>query len=283
MVCSGASAATDATAEPLAFARLRPGAGKVAFAQATLIAGNGDGSPTRVITGNCPFTTEGLGITPGNQFSLIQSAESPEECVVLGAWFTGLWNSLPASPEPKRALLARLKALMDHCEPALIYFLVLYHLFKDLGDELDEERIVKSATGIRNTTVWKKLFKFQRDGVIGAIDKLERFGGVIIADSVGLGKTFTALAVVILLGVLSYGGMMGMIDDVEASLDHTLDELYFQDFVVTVEGTAASLVSLLAKLTTNGKPRSVLLRVTWPVVVPPFSEKDDEMLRLSVS
>ncbi len=164
--------------------------------QATLIAGNADGSPTRVITGNCPFTTEGLGITPGNQFSLIQSAESPEECALLVAWFSALWNSLPATPEPKRALLARLKALTDHCEPSLIYFLTLYHLFKDLGDELDEDRIVKSATGIRNTTVWKKLFKFQRDGVIGAIDKLERFGGCIIADSVGLGKTFEALAII---------------------------------------------------------------------------------------
>ena len=61
---------------------------------------------------------------------------------------------------------------------------------------MDEERIVKSATGIRNTVVWKKLFKFQRDGVVGAIDKLNRFGGCIIADSVGLGKTFEALAII---------------------------------------------------------------------------------------
>jgi hypothetical protein len=61
---------------------------------------------------------------------------------------------------------------------------------------MDEERIVKSATGIRNTVVWKKLYKFQRDGVVGAIDKLERFGGCIIADSVGLGKTFEALAII---------------------------------------------------------------------------------------
>src|SRR3546814_907887 len=80
--------------------------------------------------------------------------------------------------------------------PSLLYFKVLYELFRDLGDELDEERIIKSATGIRNTTVWNKLFKFQRDGVVGAIDKLERIGGCIIADSVGLGKTFEALAVI---------------------------------------------------------------------------------------
>jgi hypothetical protein len=164
--------------------------------QATLIAGGADAALNRVITGNCPFTTEGLGITPGNQFSLIQAAESAEECAILGTWFTGLWNNLPSSPEPKQALLARLKELTDPREASLIYFLTLYHLFKDLGDELDEERIVKSATGIRNTTVWKKLFKFQRDGVIGAIDKLERLGGCIIADSVGLGKTFEALAII---------------------------------------------------------------------------------------
>ena len=85
---------------------------------------------------------------------------------------------------------------LDPKAPSLIYYLTLFHVFKDLGDELDEERIVKSATGIRNTTVWKKLYKFQRDGVVGAIDKLERLGGCIIADSVGLGKTFEALAII---------------------------------------------------------------------------------------
>ena len=61
---------------------------------------------------------------------------------------------------------------------------------------MDEEQVVRSATGIRNTVVWHKLFKFQRDGVVGAIDKLNRFGGCIIADSVGLGKTFEALAII---------------------------------------------------------------------------------------
>ena len=72
----------------------------------------------------------------------------------------------------------------------------MHHIFRTQGDELDEEQVVKSATGIRSTKVWKKLFKFQRDGVVGAIDKLNRFGGCIIADSVGLGKTFEALAII---------------------------------------------------------------------------------------
>jgi len=91
---------------------------------------------------------------------------------------------------------SRLQDLVERKAPSLIYDLILFHLFKDRGEELDEERIIKSATGIRNTVVWKKLFKFQRDGVVGAINKLNRFGVCIIADSVGLEKTFGALAII---------------------------------------------------------------------------------------
>lgn len=166
------------------------------ISQAALMIRDAEATFQRVITGHCPFTTEGLGITPGNPFSLIQAAESADECALLGGWFAGLWNSLPTSPEPKHALLERLRELISHRPPALIYFLILYHLFRESGDSLDEERIVKSATGIRAATVWKKLYKFQRDGVIGAIDKLERLGGCILADSVGLGKTFEGLAII---------------------------------------------------------------------------------------
>jgi hypothetical protein len=164
--------------------------------QAAIIAGRPESDLHRVITGNCPFTTEGLGVTPGNQFSLIQCSERPAESAILGSWFANLWKTLPASGQPKVEFLSRLQELADSKAPSLIYFLTLFHIFKDLGDELDEERIVKSATGIRNTTVWKKLYKFQRDGAVGAIDKLERLGGCIIADSVGLGKTFEALAII---------------------------------------------------------------------------------------
>ena len=164
--------------------------------QSILIASNPDSSLQRVITGNCAFNTEGLGITPGNQLSLIQSSEKPEELAILSNWFTSLWNSLPDSAQHMSAFLEQLQALADPKAPALVYYLTLFQVFKDLGDQLDEERIVKSATGIRNTTVWRKLYKFQRDGVVGAIDKLERLGGCIIADSVGLGKTFEALAII---------------------------------------------------------------------------------------
>ena len=143
--------------------------------QAALITGNSGLSSPSVITGNCPFTTDGLGLTPGNQFSLIQCSESADEWAILGSWFAALWNSLPSTPEAKNTILDNLQDLAEHKAPSLIYHQILFHLFQNLGDALDEERIVKSATGIRNTLVWKKLFKFQRDGVVGAIDKLEPF------------------------------------------------------------------------------------------------------------
>ncbi len=155
-----------------------------------------DMGKSRIITGNCPFTTDGLGLAPGNQLSLIQCAETPEEVTLFATWYESLWNTIPASQKAKESLLARLNEMGEHLPASLIYYQILFQLFKARGDELDEERIVKSATGIKNTVVWKKLFKFQRDGVVGAIEKLERFGGCIIADSVGLGKTFEALAII---------------------------------------------------------------------------------------
>ncbi|MFH1570091.1 MAG: SNF2-related protein [Gemmatimonadota bacterium] len=86
--------------------------------------------------------------------------------------------------------------MTSHRDPLLVYNLVLHHLFAGRGDVLDEEEVVKPATGIRATVVWRKRFRFQRDGVVGAIDKLNRYGRCIIADSMGLGKTFEALAII---------------------------------------------------------------------------------------
>lgn len=164
--------------------------------QSTVVATSTETNSPLVISGNCPFTTEGLGVTPGNQFGLIQCSEASQEAEILSLWFSQLWSSLPASDHGKTSLIDFLKDLAAHKPPSLVYFFTLFQIFKDLGDHLDEDQVVKAATGIRNTTVWKKLYKFQRDGVIGAIDKLERLGGCIIADSVGLGKTFEALAII---------------------------------------------------------------------------------------
>ncbi len=167
-----------------------------AVPQGAFVLRDGEARPLHVLLGSLAFSTDGLGLTPGNPLSLIQASETPEEAVLLSQWFDGQWSSLMADSGAKAALIADLQSLAAHRDPFLVYTLILHHIFRDRGDDLDEERIIKSATGIRNTVVWKKLYRFQRDGVVGALDKLDRFGGCIIADSVGLGKTFEALAII---------------------------------------------------------------------------------------
>lgn len=167
-----------------------------AIPQGTLVLRDDKGAAQQAVLGSFAFSTEGLGITPGNPLSLIQTSENPAEAQMLSQWFDMQWGALKDQPEAKAAMIASVKELSTHRDATSVYTLMLQHLFAANGEGMDEERIVKSATGIRNTVVWKKLYKFQRDGVVGAIDKLERFGGCIIADSVGLGKTFEALAII---------------------------------------------------------------------------------------
>jgi len=164
--------------------------------QGAMVLRDGASAPKQALLGSFALTTDGLGITPGNPLSLIQASETTEEAGLLSSWFDSQWASLKAQDGDKQGLIDALRSLAAHGTPFSTYALILHHLFGTPGDALDEEQVVKSATGIRNTVVWKKLYKFQRDGVVGAIDKLERFGGCIIADSVGLGKTFEALAII---------------------------------------------------------------------------------------
>ena len=167
-----------------------------AVPQGAVVLRNGDGSPQQAVFGSFSFSTEGLGLAPGNPFNLIQASETPAESELLSQWFDRQWSSLAEGETNKACVVELLRSLAAHRDPLSIYAMILHHIFLTKGEELDEEKVVKSATGIRNTVVWKKLFKFQRDGVVGAIDKLNRYGGCIIADSVGLGKTFEALAII---------------------------------------------------------------------------------------
>ena len=164
--------------------------------QGAVVLRNGDGRPGQAVLGSFSFSTDGLGLAPGNPLNLIQASETPEEGNRLSEWFDVQWSAMPVDGAAKAGVVALLRSLAAHRDPLGIYALILHHLFQVQGNELDEERVIRSATGIRDTEVWKRLFKFQRDGVVGAIDKLDRFGGCIIADSVGLGKTFEALAVI---------------------------------------------------------------------------------------
>jgi hypothetical protein len=152
------------------------------------------GVPTRAVIGAVAVSAEGLGLAPGNALGLAQATESDGETKDLAAWFDEQWAQLgPSSPDTLRTAL---QSIASTKAPHQVYALMLHHLLGGEFDGLDEDRVLKAATGIRNTQVWKKLYKFQRDGVVGVIDKLDRFGGCILADSVGLGKTFEALAVI---------------------------------------------------------------------------------------
>lgn len=148
------------------------------------------------IQGNAGFTSTGLGYTESDQYFMNMKITDPKIAATMLEWFNAIWNDRHTSTDIKEQVLHQLNHLASDQPPELIYLLTLYHLFSGSLDELNEERIIKSKTGIHQTTVWNKLYKFQRDGVMGAIDKLERYNGCIIADSVGLGKTFEALAVI---------------------------------------------------------------------------------------
>ncbi|QEP41758.1 hypothetical protein D5085_00520 [Ectothiorhodospiraceae bacterium BW-2] len=148
------------------------------------------------IQGNASFTSTGFGYSESDQYFMNMKITEPQGTAAMLEWFNAIWNDHHATTDIKQQVLQQLNHLASDQPSELIYLLTLYHLFSGSLDELTEERIIKSKTGIHQTTVWNKLYKFQRDGVMGAIDKLERYNGCIIADSVGLGKTFEALAVI---------------------------------------------------------------------------------------
>jgi hypothetical protein len=167
-----------------------------AVPQGAMVIQEGEKRPLQALLGSLAFSSDGLGLTPGNPLSLIQASEGPEEANLIDDWFQSQWNGLAEDQQAKACLLDSLNQIANHRDPYLVYILILHSLFSSREDQLDEDQIINAATGIRKTVVWQKLYKFQRDGVVGAIDKLNRFGGCIIADSVGLGKTFEALAII---------------------------------------------------------------------------------------
>ena len=110
--------------------------------------------------------------------------------------FDMFWQNEMMLEDIKEKVIENIEMIYKENTPEYLYFVTLYNIFRDYIDELTDDNIVKSKTGFKDTVIWNKLYKFQKDGVLGAIDKLEKYNGCIIADSVGLGKTFSALAVI---------------------------------------------------------------------------------------
>ncbi len=156
----------------------------------------GDSSGGLAIQGSSTFTLPGLGLVPSSRFEMNTRVEGATEVSGLLSFYDDLWNNRQLTKDAKPQLLAELQRIYAPKSAQAIYFAMLRALFADNLEQLEEEQIVKTKTGIRDTLVWQKLYRFQRDGVLGAIDKIERYNGCIIADSVGLGKTFEALAII---------------------------------------------------------------------------------------
>ena len=143
------------------------------------------------------LTTADLGYEPGNAVSnivhRIDDAPTTSQYVQL---FDQIWNNPAQLDDVTNAVHEHITSAYIENSPAKIYFLILYNLFAEFLDDISEDVLPNDRTGYQETQVWQSLYNFQRDAATGIINKLETYNGCILADSVGLGKTFTALAVI---------------------------------------------------------------------------------------
>jgi len=148
------------------------------------------------IFGSSDFTSSGLGLVSSKKLEANTYIKDSIYTQQLLNQFELYWNDKDKVKDVKTYLLKSLEEVYKENNPEFIYFVTLYNIFKDYLNDLSEEDIIKTKTGFKESVVWNKLYNFQKDGVLGAIDKLEKYHGCILADSVGLGKTFEALAVI---------------------------------------------------------------------------------------
>ncbi len=155
-----------------------------------------DGRREHAILGSSNFTRRGLGLsaTPNIELNLV--VDSDRDRSDLKSWFDEIWTDKNLVSDVKDEVLRYLEQLYVNHPPDFIYFKTLYHVFERfiLGQEADAALFEKTA--IIDTDIWKALFDFQKDGVKGAIHKINAHNGCILADSVGLGKTYSALAII---------------------------------------------------------------------------------------
>ena len=110
--------------------------------------------------------------------------------------FNQIWNDRKALQDVTDEVIANISAVYNENSPEFIYFVTLYNIFSEFLQDVSEDTLPNEATGFKESKVWNMLFNFQKDAALGIISKLEKYNGCILADSVGLGKTFTALAVI---------------------------------------------------------------------------------------
>ena len=143
------------------------------------------------------FTTADLGYERGpavsNMVYKIDDAPSTQQYIQL---FDQIWHNPDQLDDVTEAVREHIASVYAENSPQRVYFLILYNLFSEFLDDISDDVLPNDLTGYQDTEVWKALYNFQRDAATGVINKLETYNGCILADSVGLGKTFTALAVI---------------------------------------------------------------------------------------
>lgn len=143
------------------------------------------------------FTAVDLGYQKGDAVSnFVTRFDDPMQTQMYLQLFDQIWSDPDKVKDVTNAICEHIESVYQENSPERIYFMMLYNIFHDFLDEIDEDVLPNDLTGYRESLVWNKLFNYQRDAATGIINKLETYNGCILADSVGLGKTFTALAVV---------------------------------------------------------------------------------------
>lgn len=142
------------------------------------------------------FTTVDLGCERGNNaYSMVQKTTAPFSDGYMEL-FKELWNDKNKLQEVTEEVIENITTAYNENSPDFIYFVTLYNIFNEFLEDISEDVLPNEATGFKETNIWNMLYNFQKDAALAIINKLERYNGCILADSVGLGKTFTALAVI---------------------------------------------------------------------------------------
>lgn len=142
------------------------------------------------------FTTVDLGCERGNYaYNIVNKTGAPFSGTYLDL-FDRLWNDSEKLQIVTEEVIENITAAYNENSPDFIYFVTLYNIFNEFLEDLSEDNLPNEATGFKESKIWGMLYNFQKDAVLAIINKLEKYNGCILADSVGLGKTFTALSVI---------------------------------------------------------------------------------------
>ena len=142
------------------------------------------------------FTTVDLGYQKGNAISNFVNRIEGQATQSYLDLFHQIWSDKEKLQDVTESIIEHIETIYKENDPEKIYFFMLYNIFNEFLEDLNDDFLPNDQTGFKDTLIWKKLYNFQADAVTGIINKLERYNGCILADSVGLGKTFTALAVI---------------------------------------------------------------------------------------